>query len=111
MKVIITKKLYHELGIVNRSIRYIENISLIDFEWIQKDVTMHPLINVLVNFNDFLEKNIKLQNIKLKGIPKNVIPIIPYQGFSNIITYRSQTHPKHSQSIDINCHLPQLFVL
>jgi hypothetical protein len=49
MKVIITKKLYHELGIVNRSIRYIENIFFINFEWIQKDVTMHPPINVLVN--------------------------------------------------------------
>jgi hypothetical protein len=47
-----------------------------DLEWIQKDVTMHPPINVFVNFNDFIEKNIKLQNIKLEGLPKNVIPII-----------------------------------
>ncbi len=38
---------------------------------------MHPPVNVLANFNDFIEKNIKLQNIKLEGLPKNVIPIIP----------------------------------
>jgi hypothetical protein len=66
MKVIITKKSYPEVRIVNKSIRYIENISLIDFEWIQKDVTMHPPINVLVNFNDFIKKNIKLKNASLK---------------------------------------------
>ncbi len=36
---------------------------------------MHPLINVLVNFNDFIF--FKLENIKLKGLPKNVIRIIP----------------------------------
>jgi hypothetical protein len=28
-------------------------------EWIQKDVTMYPPINVLVDFNDFVKKNIK----------------------------------------------------
>jgi hypothetical protein len=38
---------------------------------------MHPPINVLVNFHDFIEKNIKLQNIKLESLLKNVIPIIP----------------------------------
>jgi hypothetical protein len=38
---------------------------------------MHPPINVLVNFNDFIKKNIKLQNIKLEGLLKHVIPIIP----------------------------------
>ncbi len=35
---------------------------------------MHPPINALVNFNDFIKK--KIQNIKIKGLPKNVIPII-----------------------------------
>jgi len=44
---------------------------------IQKDVTVYPPINVLVNFNDFIKKNIKLQNIKLESLLKNVIPIIP----------------------------------
>jgi hypothetical protein len=77
MKIIITKNLYIKLGIVNDSIKYIKNISLIDLEWIQKDVTMHSPVNVLVNLNDFIEKNIKLQNIKLEGLLKNVIPIIP----------------------------------
>jgi len=97
MKIIITKNLYHELGIVNINFKYIENISLTNFKSTQKDVTMYPPINVLVNLNDFIEKINKLQNIKLRGLAKNVIPIIPYQGVSNIIiTYRSQTHPKHS---------------
>jgi hypothetical protein len=64
MKIIITKKKNHKLGIVNGSVGCIKHISFVDFEWIQKDVAMHPHINVLVNFNDFIEKNIKLQNIK-----------------------------------------------
>jgi hypothetical protein len=45
-----------ELAIINKSIGYVENISLTNFEWIQKDVTIHPPIYVLVNFNDFIEK-------------------------------------------------------
>jgi len=77
MKFIIIENLYLKLGIVNDNTIYIKNISLIDLKWIQKDITMHPLVNILVNFNDFIEKNIKLQNIKLEGLPKNVIPIIP----------------------------------
>jgi hypothetical protein len=62
MKIIIIEILYFKLIIINGSIRYIENISFTNSEWIQKDVTMHPPINVLVNFNDFIEKHIKLQN-------------------------------------------------
>jgi hypothetical protein len=77
MRIIITKNLYPKLGIVNENIKYIENISLKYSKWILKNITMHPPINVLVNFNDFIKKNIKLQNLKLKGFPKNVIPIIP----------------------------------
>ncbi len=38
---------------------------------------MHPPINVLLNFNDFIKKNIKLQNIQLEGLSKNVIQLIP----------------------------------
>jgi ATP-dependent exoDNAse (exonuclease V) alpha subunit len=60
MKIIIIENLYFKLRIVNGSIGYIKNISFIDFKWIQKDITMHPPINVLVNFNDFIENNIKL---------------------------------------------------
>jgi hypothetical protein len=72
----ITKKLYSKLRIINESISYIKNISFTNFEWIQKDVTMHPPINILIDFSDFIENNIKLQNIKLEGFPKNIIPII-----------------------------------
>jgi hypothetical protein len=77
MKIIITKKLYIKLGIVNNVTKYIKNISLIDSEWIQKDITMDPLVSVLINFDNFIENNTKLQNIKLEGLPKKVIPIIP----------------------------------
>jgi hypothetical protein len=56
MKIIITKNLYPKLGIVNENIKYIENISLKYSKWILKNITMHPPINVLVNFNDFIKK-------------------------------------------------------
>jgi hypothetical protein len=69
MKIIITKNLYPKLGHVNKSIGYIENTSLTNSKWIHKDVTMHPPINVLFNFNDFIENNIKLQDIKLEDLP------------------------------------------
>jgi hypothetical protein len=77
MKIIIIENLYPKFEIVNESIGYIENMSFTNSKWIHKDVTMYPPINVFVNFNDFIEKNIKLQNVKLEGLPKNVIPIIP----------------------------------
>jgi hypothetical protein len=38
-----------------------KKISFVDFEWIQKDVTMHPPVNVLVNFNDFIQKKASLK--------------------------------------------------
>jgi len=77
MKIIIIENLYPKLGSVNGNIGYIENMSLAYSKWIQKDITMYPPINVLLSFNDFIKKNIRLQNIKLKSLPKNVIPIIP----------------------------------
>ncbi len=38
---------------------------------------MHSSINVLVNFNEFINKHINLQNITLDELPTNVIPIAP----------------------------------
>ncbi len=53
---------------------------------------MHLPINVLINLNDFIEKNIKLE-----GLPKISYQQYPYQGVSNItITYKNQTPIKHS---------------
>ncbi len=75
---------------------------LTNFEWIQKIVPIHPPLNVLINFNDFIEKKLKLQNIKLEGLPKMSNQQYPYQGIFDVtITYWNQTLPKHSQSIDI----------
>jgi hypothetical protein len=36
---------------------------------------MHPPINVLIDFNEFIQKHEMLQDLNLKGLPKNVIPI------------------------------------
>jgi len=63
MKIIITKNLCPKFEIVNESTKDIKNVSLTNLEWIQKDVTIHPPINVLLKFNGFIEKDIKLQNI------------------------------------------------
>jgi len=53
-KHIIIKK-YPKLRIVNGKIGYIKNISLTNVKWIQKDIMMHPPINILVNFNNFIK--------------------------------------------------------
>jgi hypothetical protein len=77
MKVIIMKNLYPKLWIVNENINYIENISITYVEWVQKNYTMHPPINVLINFNEFINKHKNLQNITFDGLLTNVIPIAP----------------------------------
>jgi hypothetical protein len=46
-------------------------------EWIQNGFTMHPPINVLVNFNEFVNTHINLQNITFNGLTTNVILIAP----------------------------------
>jgi hypothetical protein len=38
---------------------------------------MHPPTNVYVDLNEFIEKHDTLQDITLKGLPKNIIPIVP----------------------------------
>jgi hypothetical protein len=58
------ENLYPILAITNKSIGYIENISFTNLKWIQNDITMHPPINILVNFNDFIENN---NNYKTKN--------------------------------------------
>lgn len=71
----ILKKLHLKLEIVNVSIDYIKNISLTNVKWIKKYVTMCLSINILVNFNEFIKKQISLQNITFEGLSQNVIPI------------------------------------
>jgi hypothetical protein len=36
-------------------INYIENKSFTYAKWIEKDITMHPSINVSINFNEFIK--------------------------------------------------------
>lgn len=74
---------------------------------------MHIFLKILVNFNEFIaKKHVSLQDIILESLPKNVIPIVPIlKNFQyHCVMYKIQTLKKHSQSIDINAHLPQLFI-
>jgi hypothetical protein len=75
MKVIITQNIYPKTTIFKGTIGYVQSILLTKSHWIQHDNLMHPPINVLINFNEFIQKHEMLQNINLKGLPKNVIPI------------------------------------
>lgn len=77
MKVIITQNIYPKIVILKGTIGYVQNILLTKSHWIQHDNLMHPPINFLINFNEFIQKHEILQNINLKGLPKNVIPIAP----------------------------------
>jgi hypothetical protein len=47
--------LYLKLRIINGRIGYQKKMSFIESEWIPKYVTMHPLINVLMNLSNFIE--------------------------------------------------------
>jgi hypothetical protein len=77
MKVIITQNIYPKTIILKETIGYVQSILLTKSHWIQHDNLLHPPINVLINFNEFIQKHEMLQNINLKGLPKNVIPIAP----------------------------------
>ncbi len=75
-KRMITKKLYSKLRIINESISYITKYIFHKF-WMDTERCYNASpINILIDFSDFIENNIKLQNIKLEGFPKKIIPII-----------------------------------
>ncbi len=59
IKVVIIKNLYFQLRIFSGNIGYIKNIALRNIEWIWKHITMHPPINILINFNDFIKKTLQ----------------------------------------------------
>jgi hypothetical protein len=68
MKIIVTENLYPKTGIINGTIGYVQNISIKKIDWIHYDELMHPPMNILVNFNEFIEKNGTLQNITFQGL-------------------------------------------
>jgi hypothetical protein len=41
------------------------------------DYLMHPPINILIDFNEFIQKDETLQDINLKGLLQNITPIAP----------------------------------
>jgi hypothetical protein len=79
MKAIITKNLYPKLIIINGIVSYIQNISMNEFQWIQRDYSMHPPTNIYLDLNEFI-KHDTLQDITLKSLPKNVISIVSISG-------------------------------
>jgi hypothetical protein len=76
MKVIIPENLYPKLGIVNRTIGYVENISLTKSHWIQHDEMMHPPINIFVYFNEIIFRK-KHYKTSISKVYPNVILIAP----------------------------------
>jgi hypothetical protein len=76
MKVITIENLHPKLGMVNGTINSIQNISINKSQWIQRNHSIHPPTNFYVDLNELIEKHDILQDITLKGLPKNVIPII-----------------------------------
>jgi hypothetical protein len=76
LKIIIMEILYPKLGIINGSIGYIKNVLHRFWMDIKKcyNASTHKCCS---EFEQFHRKYIKLQNIKLQGFLKNVIPIIP----------------------------------
>ncbi len=68
MKVIVIESLYAKLKVINVNIRYIQNISFVDAPWIQKNVMMYPLTNVLLYLMHLIWKHITLQNITLYNL-------------------------------------------
>jgi hypothetical protein len=67
MKVIVIENLYPKLKI-NVNIRCIQNISFVNAPWIQKNVMMYPLMNVLLYLMYLIWKHITLQNITLYNL-------------------------------------------
>ncbi len=61
---------------------------------------MHSPINVLVNFNEFINKHINLQNITLDELFTNVIPIALYKRISNIIKYIPESNTSNNFTIN-----------
>ncbi len=70
MKVIIIENLYPKLGIVNRTIDYIQNILVNKSQWIQQDPSP---ANVYVDLNEFIEKLDTLQNIRLSNCGEKLL--------------------------------------
>jgi hypothetical protein len=54
---------------------------------------MHSPTNVYVDLNEFIEKHDTLQDITLKGLPKNVIQYL--EPFNIITKYQNQILSKH----------------
>jgi hypothetical protein len=103
MKVIITQNIYPKTLILKGTIGYVQSILLTKSHWIQHDNLMHPPINVLINFNEFIQKHEMLQNINLKGLLKNVIPIALI--IRNFQYHHSIQRSNTSKTFNISCYI------
>jgi hypothetical protein len=68
VKVIVIEKLYSTLKVISVNIKYTQNISFVDAPWIQKNVMMYPLMNVLFYLVYLILKHIIVQNITLYNL-------------------------------------------
>lgn len=57
--------MYHKLGSANENANSIQDIILIDIQWIQQDFLMHLPINVLGAFDEFIKNHVTLQEVTL----------------------------------------------
>lgn len=58
--------MYHKLGITNENANSIQDIILIDIQWIQQDLLMHLPINVLATFDEcHIIKHVTLHEVTL----------------------------------------------
>jgi hypothetical protein len=60
---------------------------------------MHPPMNILVNFNEFIEKNGTLQNITFQGLWKFVVPIGPITRNFQYHHYRQESNTSKTFNI------------
>jgi hypothetical protein len=104
MKIIIIENLYSKIRTINGTIGYVQNISLTKSRWIQHDYLMHPPINILIDYNEFIQKHETLQDINIKGLLKNIIPIAPI--IRNFQYYHTIQGSNTSKTFNINhCQL------
>ncbi len=55
--------MYHKLRIANENANSIQDIILIDIQWIQQDLLTHLPINVLATFDEFIKIHVTLQDV------------------------------------------------
>ena len=77
MKVLLTKNLYSNLGLINNTIGSVHNIVMPENKDNINTVFIKPPLLILADFNDFIQNHKSFKNIEFEGLPKNIVPIAP----------------------------------